>query len=176
MEKIVGVAGRFQPFHWGHYEYIMAATKISKNILIGLTNPDLNSIYTHKTNPERSKPDSNPFSFDERCEMIGTTLDFLSPHINYKFRRCEFGNPQSLRNSLGEVDFIAITVYDDWSKHRAELFRQAGYNIVVLWERDEKITSGSEIRSRIRSNLAWKHLVPFGTIDVIESIVYKRSI
>jgi cytidyltransferase-like protein len=167
----VGVVGRFQPFHWGHYEYLLAAASLSERLSIGITNPGTDSIYTHPSDVTRSLPASNPFSFADRCEMIKRTLEAYSPHLQYQFRRCVFGSPDLLRDSFGPADLVALTLYDEWSLHRVELFREAGYRVEILWQRREKITSGSEIRERIRTGQSWNHLVPAGTAGVVETLL-----
>lgn len=174
MIQNVAIAGRFQPFHWGHFEYIIAASRFSKNLVIGITNPDAYSVYCHKSNLSRSLPESNPFSFEERCQMILQTMEIQAPHLVIEFRKCIFGDSKTLRQSMGNVSIVALTVYDDWSYHRIKLFKEAGYAVEILWERIDRITTGTEVRERLRIGAPWRHLVPPGCADVIEEIISKR--
>src|SRR5664279_142184 len=127
MNESIAVIGRFQPFHWGHFDYVSSAAKLSDTLIIGLTNPDVECFYSHDTNPRRSLLESNPFTFDERCAMIRDSLTHLTPWITCRFRRCIFGTPETLRESLGEIDVVVVTVYDKWGRHRADLLGEAGY-------------------------------------------------
>lgn len=176
MATSVAIVGRFQPFHWGHYDYLMASSKISNKLIICITNPDRNNFYIHETNLVRSLPDSNPFSFEERCLMIRRTMDFLSPHVEYTFKQCKLGKPTFLYDSIDCNTDICLTVYDEWGKYRVKLFKQAGYIVKILWERKIKITTSTEIRRRIREGLDWKHLVPTGTSETINEILITRQI
>jgi cytidyltransferase-like protein len=174
-EKLVNVAiiGRFQPFHWGHLEYLLAAAELSPNLIVGITNPYAESHYVHSSNVSRSTPSSNPFTFEERQRMIEASVLRLGTRLT--FRKCDFRSRDLLVASLGTVDIVAVTIYDEWGQHRKALLEEAGYRVSTLWERKYKITSGTAVRELIREGVEWQHLTPPGCADVIKAVLAQRG-
>jgi cytidyltransferase-like protein len=171
MEQPVGrvaVIGRFQPFHWGHFEYLIEASRLGRQLLVAITNPTPAQTRISDQDPARATEEANPFSYEERCSMVGLSLDRIAPHLNAQCVPCDLRSASLLRTTLGSADLVAVTIYDAWGEEKAGLLRDAGYEVTILWRRAEKIISASEIRSRIRSGLPWEHLVPYGTRTVIE--------
>lgn len=175
MKTRIAIIGRFQPFHWGHYDYLMAASLIASHVRVGVAYPYSNSNYIHQSDLRRSLPDANPFTYAERCQMIERTVGLLSPHVDVEFVPCLLGEPKVIQDSLGGDVSVAITIYDDWGRHKESLLRNAGYEVHILWTDRLKMVRGEEIRNRLRQGAAWEHLVPPGTASVIWEGMKKRS-
>ncbi len=173
--KRVAAMGRFQPFHWGHYEYLIEASLLGTQLVVGITNPTASQMRVTDADPARSTREANLFSYEERCEMIKLTLDRLAPHLDVLFTPCDLRSPSLLRASLGQCETVAVTIYDAWGEERAGLLRDAGYNVVVLWRRQEKLVSGTEVRRRISGGMTWEQLVPHGTTEVVQRILRSRG-
>lgn len=163
----VGVIGRFQPFHWGHFEYLVEAARLGTELVIGIANPTEVEIRFSNSDPRRSRKDENPFSYYQRSRMISVSLQRLTPQLTFTIKPCDLRSPALLRGSLGTCDLVALTIYDAWGNEKCDLAREAGYDVVVLWRRRDKLTTGSEIRRRWRSDEPWEHLVPSGTADML---------
>ena len=63
------IHGRFQPFHNGHLEYLLAAAARCDRLLVGITNPDRLRTRPEPEDPVRHLPESNPFTYTERLLM-----------------------------------------------------------------------------------------------------------
>jgi len=164
---LVGVIGRFQPFHWGHFEYLAEAARIGTALVVGIANPTERETRVTDSDFGRSRREANPFSYGQRSQMISVSLERLAPQLAFTVRPCDLRSSALLRNSLGSCDLVALTVYDGGGAEKRDLVREAGYDVVILWYRSEKLTTGSEIRRRWRSGEPWEHLVPSGTADVL---------
>lgn len=164
---LVAVIGRFQPFHWGHFEYLAEAARTGAALVVGIANPTERKTRITDSDSDRSQREANPFSYGQRSQMISVSLERLVPQLAFTVRPCDLRSPTLLRSSLGSCDLVALTVYDDWGVEKCDLVREAGYDVVILWHRSEKLTTGSEIRRRWRSDEPWEHLVPSGTADVV---------
>ena len=64
------VHGRFQPFHLGHLEYLVAAAARSERLVVGITNPEGFPSRPEPDDPARHLPESNPFTYAERRLMV----------------------------------------------------------------------------------------------------------
>jgi cytidyltransferase-like protein len=171
----VAVIGRFQPFHWGHFEYLIEAALLGEALVVGIANPSRAERRVTEADLDRSTEKSNPFSFGQRSRMISRSLELAAPHLNVRIRSCDLTSPQLLRKSLGVCDLVALTVYDEWGAEKEAIARDAGYDVVVLWERTQKVTTGHDIRRRLTQKLPWDHLVPRGTAEVLrQAIEYPR--
>jgi cytidyltransferase-like protein len=168
MSPTVAVVGRFQPFHWGHFDYLTEASLLGQRLVIGIANPSKSERRFTHNDIERTLEASNPFSFEERRSMITLSLARTSSAIVVEFRQCDLRSSGLVRSTLGHCDVVALTTYDDWGCEKRDLLLDAGYNVRILWTRSDKIVSGTEIRRRIVDGLPWRHLVPCGSANVIE--------
>jgi cytidyltransferase-like protein len=159
------VLGRFQPLHLGHMEYLEAARHKVDQLVIGVTNPDPSALVHDGADPKRSLSENNPFPYFDRHQMIATTL------TESGWRASEFIVVPAAINRPGEmgpylpppaVTTVFITVYDAWGDRKAELVRELGYQVSVLWRRSpgDRLTSGTSLRQAMRSGGPWREYVP----------------
>ncbi len=125
--------GRFQPFHLGHLD---AIKQISEDkIIIGIGSS------------QYSETDENPYSFEERKDMIVDALQ--KENINYKIIAIpdihdEINWVEHVKKTVGNFDVVYTG--NDWVK---KLFKEK--NILV---KDIKINipiSGTKIRAKLKT-------------------------
>lgn len=167
------ICGRWQPFHRGHQEYLLAAASRSKRLLVGITNPDSAQVFNTKACLHRSSRAANPFSYYERLLMISAAAEEMG--IQDKLIGCipfPLGNSNVLASYVPPSATIYVTIYDDWGREKLKLLQQAGWFTKVLWTRTDKerFTSGSEIRELMRRGEPWMHLVPDSVARVINHL------
>lgn len=168
--RIGCVHGRFQPFHLGHLEYAMAGAGRCDLLLIGITNPDPSLTKPEATDVERGRPESNPFSFYERYAMVeGAMLENGLGRERFRIVPFPHSFPELLRHYVPPNALHFVTIYDAWGEAKLERFRELGFATEVLWRREEKLTTGSEIRRRLRAGQSVVTLVPGAVKDVIEA-------
>jgi cytidyltransferase-like protein len=169
----VAVTGRFQPFHWGHFEYLLEATRLGDVLVVGITNPSREATYVSEAGGQRANPVSNPFTYQQRVEMISKSLHRYWPELAVEFRGCDLRSPELLRASLGQCEVVATTIYDEWGEEKAAMISGAGYEVAVLWRRANasKLVTGTEVRRRLLTGTSWEHLVPSGSAAVIRAAV-----
>jgi nicotinamide-nucleotide adenylyltransferase len=149
--------GRFQPFHLGHLDALRFALSRVDKLWVG--------IGSSNKPPQKN----NPFSAEERKEMILSSIDdSISNRIQIFFI-------PDLENHEKWIEMIDTTVpefgiifsNDDLTKH---LYSRRGTKIesVPFTERDS--LSGTNVRDKITSDQRWEHLVPEGTRKVLEKI------
>jgi len=145
--------GRFQPFHNGHLQDIRNALKEVDELIIAIGSSQ------HFNTKE------NPFSVEERIEMIENTLAkenignctlFPVPDIGEDAKWVEH-----VKTLVPKFD-IVYTGNDLTEK----LFRKAGYKVkrVNIVEG----INGTSIRDKMLNNEGWEELVPLETIKIIE--------
>lgn len=174
------VLGRFQPLHVGHMEYLDCAKAGCKRLIIGVTNPNTAALQFHPADPDRSKSESNPFSYFIRHEMIDSALRGLGWQVgSYGIVPADLDALSVLRGFIPPPDrtTIFVTVYDAWGDEKADRLRELGYPVEVLWRRDmsQRVTSGTELRKWMRGDHPWRHLVPEGVASAIEQLDALRS-
>ena len=155
--------GRFQPFHKGHLEAVKIGLSKVDNLWIGIGS-------SNKSNEKR-----NPFTADERKEMIESSLD-----------------PQTLKHV--KIFFVPDTGdHEKWTYHvdsivppydvvfsndefTLTLYKKRGKNVfeVPLLKRDT--ISGTNIREMIVTGKDWQDLVPEGTKQVLLKIDAKNRL
>jgi cytidyltransferase-like protein len=167
----VGVVhGRFQPLHLGHLEYLLAAQRLCQTLVVGITSPDPWLRGSEPTNSVRGEPEANPFTFYERYLMVqrslrGAGVDPAATQIvpfphSYPERLCHYAPIDAL---------YFLTIYDAWGEAKLQRFQDLGLRTRVLWRRDWRLTSGTEVRALIRGGGPWQPLLPDAVVPVIES-------
>ncbi|HET7875502.1 MAG TPA: adenylyltransferase/cytidyltransferase family protein [Methylomirabilota bacterium] len=167
-EPVGVVHGRFQPLHLGHLEYLLAARRTCRVLVVGITNPDPWQTAFEPTDPGRGSPAANPCTYYERHLMVeGALRDHGVKRGAFRIIPFPHGHPERLRHYLPPDALLLLTVYDAWGETKLERFRRLGLRVRVLWRRQEKVTSGSRIRTAIQEGRPWEHLVPAATARVI---------
>ena len=149
--------GRFQPFHLGHLEaFRFALTKVDK-LWIG--------IGSSNKSPEKN----NPFSADERKEMILSSIDEITKNRIQIFYIPDLDNHQKWIENIDTIvpEFDVIFTNDELTQ---SLYSNRGKKTIEVIFKDREILSGTNIREKIQSDQDWKKFVPDGTKTVLDKI------
>ena len=164
------IHGRFQMLHIGHMEYLLAGKEQCDHLIIGITNPDMTMTRYSAANPHRSRSSSNPLSYFERYQMIqGSMLEYGVGLDEFDIVPCPINCPELLFNYVPRDAKYYMTLYDQWSYEKKAVLEQLGCSIDVMWVRTnaDKVTSGTDVRTRIIKGLPWEHLVPQFVYDYV---------
>jgi nicotinamide-nucleotide adenylyltransferase len=149
--------GRFQPFHLGHLEAILFGLSQVKNLWIGIGS-------SNKSNEMK-----NPFTADERKEMILSSID---KKIAEKIKIYYIPDVADHNKWTQEIDSI-VPKYDvvfSNDKFTQSLFQKRGTKVIPVTLKQRESLSGTNIRAKIASDQDWKELVPDGTRNVLLKI------
>jgi nicotinamide-nucleotide adenylyltransferase len=149
--------GRFQPFHLGHLEAILFGLSKIENLWIGIGS-------SNKSNEMK-----NPFSADERKEMILSSLDKKTAE---KIKIYYIPDVTDHSKWAQEIDSIVpkydvVFSNDEFTQH---LFQKRGIKVTPVTLKQRKSLSGTNIREKIANDKDWKNLVPDGTRNVLLKI------
>lgn len=170
-EPRVGVIhGRFQPLHVGHLEYLLAGMARCDLLVVGITNPDPGATVHEPSDPARGEAAANPCTFYERLVMVEAALS-ESGIARERFRIVPFphGRPELLVHYAPRDAVYFLTIYDAWGETKLQRFAHLGLRTDVLWRREAKAISGTELRMRIARGEPWAHLVPPGVAAAIRA-------
>ncbi|AJZ76006.1 nicotinamide-nucleotide adenylyltransferase [Candidatus Nitrosotenuis cloacae] len=149
--------GRFQPFHLGHLAAVKFALTQIDNLSIGIGS-------SNRHNEKR-----NPFSAEERKEMIESSLDksdlqkckiYFVPDVN---------DHAKWTYHVDEIipKYDVVFSNDDFTH---ELYKKRDIKVVSVPLKQREILSGTDIRLKIASGQSWEDLVPSGTAKVLLKI------
>jgi nicotinamide mononucleotide adenylyltransferase len=176
--SVGSVHGRFQPFHNEHLEYVIAAKQRCEFLWIGITKYDITpSEFTPLGRP-RERPENNPLTYYERVNMI------MDAMVGAGVDRASFGFvpfPIETPHRLPEFMPVSVpcftTVCEEWNREKIKILRSYGYDVIVLWERTEKLVTGGAIREDIMSGgSAWREMVPPQTLLAIEALNLRQRL
>jgi len=153
--KTALIIGRFQPFHLGHLKLIEVAAENSDRLIIGIGSS------------QESNTRENPFTSDERKEMIENSLNIKIPYEIVPIP--DINNDKLWVSHVKKLVPEFDAVYTNGELER-RLFKEAGIQVVStrIFNRDRH--SGTEIRRRILSGEKWEDLIPEGTLKVIKRV------
>jgi cytidyltransferase-like protein len=165
------IHGRFQPFHNGHLEYMRGAAEQSDELWVGITNPDPARILPEASDPARHLPESNPYTYDERLQMVKAAagdlgLDLERVHV-IPF---PVNEPDLWSAYVPEGITQYLRLFSAWGDEKNERLRAAGYEVVILDEGVEKQLSGADVRAAMRCGDEWEPLVPPGVARVLRDL------
>ena len=155
--------GRFQPFHKGHLEAVKIGLSKVDNLWIGIGS-------SNKSNEKR-----NPFTADERKEMILSSLDPKTLERVKIFFVPDTGDHEKWTYHVDSIvpQYDVVFSNDEFT---LTLYKKRGKNVfeVPLLKRDT--ISGTNIREMIVTGKNWQDLVPEGTKQVLLKIDAKNKL
>lgn len=177
MIRLGCIHGRFQPFHNGHYEYMLGALSRCEHLIIGITQfePLTNDLGSPA---HRVAAIDNPFSYWERSQIIQSVI--ISSKIDQgriEITPFPIHNPPCIANYVPADCVMFTTVYEQWNFEKIERLRAQGYNVEILWERQHKAFEGKIVRQAMRqSDDAIRSMLPPGALEIVEAIKRTRSL
>jgi len=155
--------GRFQPFHIGHLSAVTFALSQAENLWIGIGS-------SNKSNEKR-----NPFTADERKEMILSSLD---PENAEKIKVYYVPDTGDHDKWTYHVDVIVpkydiVFSNDDFT---LSLYKKRGIKTIQVPLLQRETVSGTHIREMIAGDKDWSSLVPQGTKNVLIKIGAKERL
>ena len=153
--------GRFQPFHLGHLDAVMFGLSKVENLWIGIGS-------SNKHNEKK-----NPFSVDERREMITSSIE------------------PSIINSIKIFNIPDVGDHDKWTFHvdsivpkydlvftndefTRALFEKRKIKIIPVTLKEREKFSGTNIRQLIVDDKNWQDFVQKGTQKELDKIHAKE--
>ncbi len=155
--------GRFQPFHLGHLEAIKFALSNVEHLHVGIGS-------SNKSHEER-----NPFTADERKEMILSSIDdTIAKRLSIHFIP-DVDDHSKWTHLVDEIipEYDVVFSNDDFTH---ELYGKRGKSIISVDLKSRSNLSGTNIRNLILTDQNWKEFVPSGTRDVLSQIDGKKRL
>jgi len=149
--------GRFQPFHLGHLEaFRFALSKVDK-LWIGIGSSN------------KPSEKNNPFTADERKEMILSSIDNSISNRIQIFLIPDLENHQKWIENIDMIvpDFEVIFTNDELTQ---SLYSKRGKKVIPVPFKDREILSGTNVRNKILGDQDWQTMVPDGTKTILEKI------
>ena len=155
--------GRFQPFHLGHLEAVNFALSNVEQLYIGIGSSN------------KSHQPRNPFTAEERNQMIMSSLDenTLKKVSIYDIPDVDDHSKwtQSIDKIIPKYDIIFSN--DDFTQ---SLYEKNGKKIIPVVLKSRADLSGTNIRRLIQTDGNWEALVPNGTKNVLLKIDAKNRL
>ena len=155
--------GRFQPFHLGHLEAIKFALSNVEHLHVGIGS-------SNKSHEER-----NPFTADERKEMILSSIDdTIAKRLSIHFIP-DVDDHSKWTHLVDQIipEYDVVFSNDDFTH---ELYGKRGKSIISVDLKSRSNLSGTNIRNLILTDQNWKEFVPSGTRDVLSQIDGKKRL
>lgn len=155
--------GRFQPFHLGHLDALEFALLKVEKLWIGIGS-------SNKPNQKQ-----NPFSADERKEMILSSTD---KSISSRTEIFYIPDLENHKKWIENIDIIVpkFDIVFSNDELTQSLYSKRGIKVIPVPFTDRDVLSGTNIRDKINSNQKWEHLVPEGTKIVLRKLDVKKRL
>ena len=149
--------GRFQPFHNGHLLVMQTLSTEYDEIIVGIG-----------SSQDRDTSE-NPFSEEERTQMITRSLDAVGIH-NYRVVSIpDIHNPPQWVSHVRAIvpDFDVVITNNPFTK---SLFIDKGFRVEGTPYFKRQLFSGKEIRRRMLHDEPWDDLVPIAVCSIVKDI------
>lgn len=152
---MIGIyAGRFQPFHLGHYD------------AIEYLRSKCDEVYVFICSRKGDNPldDKNPFTYEERRSM----MRYFEGKVHFRHVKDQENDEEwtrIIKKTLPKGRLVSFTN----NPHTAKAFKDHGFEVLPIPVQQEGLNA-TLIRKRIIRNETWNHFVPWGTILTIDEI------
>jgi nicotinamide-nucleotide adenylyltransferase len=155
--------GRFQPFHIGHLSAVKFALSQVENLWIGIGSSD------------KSYEKRNPFTADERKEMILSSLDPQSAKKIQVYYIPDTGDHDKWTYHVDAIvpKYEIVFSNDDFT---LSLYKKRGIKTISVPLLQRETVSGTNIREMIAGDKDWSTLVPQGTRNTLLRINAKQRL
>jgi nicotinamide-nucleotide adenylyltransferase len=149
--------GRFQPFHMGHLSAVKFALSQVEKLWIGIGS-------SNKSHEKR-----NPFTADERKEMILSSLDPKTAEKIEVYYVPDTGDHDKWTYHVDSIvpKYDIVFSNDDFT---LSLYKKRGIKTIQVPLFQRETVSGTHIREMIVAGKDWYNLVPEGTKNVLIKI------
>ena len=149
--------GRFQSFHLGHLDAVLFGLSRTENLFIGIGS-------SNKSNERK-----NPFSAEERTEMIISSIESSMIDRLKIFDIPDVDNHEKWTFDIDQTvpKYDVVFSNDEFTK---TLFEKRKIDVIPVVLKDREKFSGTNIRELIAHNKNWQDLVPRGTRKVLDKI------
>lgn len=155
--------GRFQPFHKGHFEAVDFGLSQVENLWIGIGSSN------------KSYEQRNPFTADERKEMILSSLDPKKLERVKIFFVPDIGDHDRWTYHVDSIVPPYDVVFSN-DEFTVTLYKKRGKSVIEVPLLKREVISGTNIREMILSGDDWLDLVPEGTKKVLLKIDAKSRL
>jgi nicotinamide-nucleotide adenylyltransferase len=155
--------GRFQPFHKGHLSAVNFGLSKVENLWIGIGSSN------------KSHEKKNPFTADERKDMIISSLDSESLKRVKVFYVPDIGDHEKWTYHVDSIvpKYDVVFSNDDFT---ISLYKKRGINVIEVPLLLRDMISGTKIRELLATDKNWTSLVPEGTKKVLLQINAKERL
>ena len=149
--------GRFQPFHLGHLDAVLFGLSRTENLFIGIGS-------SNKSNERK-----NPFSAEERTEMIISSIESSMIDRLKIFDIPDVDNHEKWTFEIDQIipKYDVVFTNDEFTK---TLFEKRKIDVIPVVLKDREKFSGTNIRELIADDKNWQDFVPRGTRKVLDKI------
>jgi nicotinamide-nucleotide adenylyltransferase len=155
--------GRFQPFHTGHLKAVEFGLSQVKNLWIGIGSSN------------KSYEKRNPFTADERKEMILSSLDSKRLERVKLFFIPDTGDHEKWTYHVDSIVPPYDVVFSN-DEFTITLYKKRGKSVIEVPLSKRDMISGTNIREMIISGKDWSGLVPEGTKKMLLKIDAKSRL
>lgn len=155
--------GRFQPFHSGHLSAVKFGLSQVENLWIGIGSSN------------KSHEKKNPFTADERKDMILSSLDKDTLKRVKIFSVPDIGDHDKWTLHVDSIvpKYDVVFSNDDFTM---SLYKKRGIKVIEVPLLQRDMISGTRIRELIATDKDWSSLVPEGTKNVLLKINTKERL
>jgi len=149
--------GRFQPFHLGHLDAVLFGLSRTENLFIGVGS-------SNKSNERK-----NPFSAEERTEMIISSIESSMIDRLKIFDIPDVDNHEKWTFEIDQIvpKYDVVFTNDEFTK---TLFEKRKIDVIPVVLKDREKFSGTNVRQLITDDKNWQDLVPRGARKVLYKI------
>ena len=155
--------GRFQPFHLGHLDAIIFGLSKVENLWIGIGSSN------------KSHEMKNPFTADERKEMILSSIDSKLANRIKIYYIPDVDDHEKWTYSIDSIIPSYDLVFSN-DKFTQSLYQKRKKQVISVPLKNRESLSGTLIRSKIANNQNWEESIPSGARKILQKISTKERL
>ena len=160
-QRVACFTGRFQPFHNQHLEVLSALSREFDQIIIGVTNPDIENLQAHSASQHRHTDEANPFSFESRVRIIKESIANQSDFNHAEIEIVPFDLTDAVTWPVPAETVFALRIFSPWEASKLDLFTGQGFEVLELPAPASKLSASDIRQALVLNDSTWhSHVAP----------------
>ena len=160
-QRVACFTGRFQPFHNQHLEVLSALSREFDQIIIGVTNPDIENLQAHSASQHRHTDEANPFSFESRVKIIEESISNQSEFNSVEIEIVPFDLTDAAAWPVPAETVFALRIFSPWEASKLDLFTGQGFEVLELPAPASKLSASDIRQALVLNDSTWhSHVAP----------------
>lgn len=147
---------------------LCALSREFDQIIIGVTNPDIENLQAHSASQHRHTDEANPFSYESRVKIIQESIANQVSLNHVEIEIVPFDLTDASAWPVPAEAVFALRIFSPWEVSKLDLFASQGFEVLELPAPASKLSASDIRHALVLNDLTWHSHVSPNAIATIQ--------